>query len=158
MDLELLKALFLEQIPFNKHLGLEVDRLDYGQAVVALRMQPHFIGDPVKKILHGGVISTLVDVTGGLTAFSVLEWPRESSINTIDLRVDYVRMGRGERFTCEGYTIRKGNRIVVVRCDLKGDDGKIVALGTASYNIFAGGEAAQTMGEGYAAKGGKLLG
>ncbi len=127
---------FTEEIPFNKFLNLEVEHLEAGRAIFALEKRPEFIGDPFSKALHGGVISTLIDVTGGLTAFSVLNWPRETAVNTVDMRVDYVRRGIATRFTCEGTIIRKGNRIVVTRCDLRDEEGKIIALGTATYNIF----------------------
>ena len=137
MDLDMLRRFFTDLIPFNKHLGLELDDLSKGRAVISVRMRPEFIGDPLKRILHGGVISTMIDVTGGLTAFSVLDWPRETSLNTIDMRVDYVRMGKGERFICEGNIIRKGNRIAVSRADLKDEEGRVIALGTATYNIFS---------------------
>jgi acyl-coenzyme A thioesterase PaaI-like protein len=46
-------------------------------------------------------------------------------------------MGKGEKFFCEGSIIRKGNRIVVTRCDLKNEEGTLIALGTATYNIFS---------------------
>lgn len=135
--LDVLKYYFTEAIPFNRHLGLMVDELRPGHAVMSIAMKPAYIGDLLKGILHGGIISTLVDVTGGLTAFSVLDWPRETSVNTIDMRVDYVRMGKGERFTCRGEIIRKGNRIVVTRTEVKDDQGHIIGLGTATYNIFS---------------------
>jgi uncharacterized protein (TIGR00369 family) len=137
IDLELIRQFFVSAIPFHAHLGLKLEHIERGKAVTSIEMRPEFIGDPLKKILHGGVIATLLDVTGGITSFSTLDWPRETSLNTIDMRVDYVRMGKGERFTCEGHIIRRGNRIVVCRSDLKDDRGQIVALGTATYNIFS---------------------
>lgn len=137
IDLDMLKKFFADVIPFNKYVGLHLETLERGRAVIAVDMRPEFIGDPLKKILHGGVISTMIDVTGGLTGFSMLDWPRETSLNTIDMRVDYVRMGKGERFLCEGSIIRKGNRIVVTRSDLRNEKGDLIALGTATYNIFS---------------------
>lgn len=136
IDLNMLKQFFADVIPFNKYLGIKLDSLDRGRAVISVDMRPEFVGDPMKQILHGGVISTMIDVTGGLTGFSMLDWPKETSLNTIDMRVDYVKMGKGERFVCEGSIIRKGNRIVVTRSDLKNDKGDLIAFGTAAYNIF----------------------
>jgi uncharacterized protein (TIGR00369 family) len=137
IDFELLKQFFQEAIPFNKHLGLQIEKFERGSAIISVEMRKEFIGDPMKQILHGGVISSMIDVTGGATGFSVLDWPRETSLNTIDMRIDYVRMGKGEKFFCEGSIIRKGNRIVVTRCDLKNEEGTLIALGTATYNIFS---------------------
>ena len=137
MDLDLIRQYFLSAVPFHEFIGLKLDHLEKGRAITSVDMRPEFIGDPIKKILHGGVISTLVDVTGGITGFSTLDWPRETSLNTIDMRVDYVRMGKGDRFTCEGTIIRRGNRIVVTRSEMRNEKGDIVALGTSTYNIFS---------------------
>ena len=137
IKLDVVRHFFAEAIPFNKYLGLELEFLDHGHAIIAVAMRPEFVGDPVKQIVHGGLLSTLIDVTGGLTAFSTLIWPRETSLNTIDMRVDYIKMGKGARFTCEGTVVRKGNRIIVTRTDVKDDQGNLIALGTATYNIFS---------------------
>lgn len=137
IDFAVFQQVFQNAIPFNKLLGLKLELMEPGKAVISVEMKPEFIGDPLKQILHGGVLSTLIDVTGGATGFSVLDFPRETSLNTIDMRVDYVRMGKGTKFTCEGSIIRKGNRILVTRCDVKNEEGKLIALGTATYNIFS---------------------
>jgi uncharacterized protein (TIGR00369 family) len=115
-----------------------VDEIEPGRAVVSLPFRPEFVGDVSKGIVHGGVISTLIDATGGATAFSVLDVERgETSLNTVDMRVDYLRMGRGERFIATGTVIRKGNRICVTRIEVTNDEGVMVALGTAAYTIFS---------------------
>jgi uncharacterized protein (TIGR00369 family) len=131
-------AFFQEEIPFNRQLGMVVDEIEPGRAVVSLPFRPEFVGDVSKGIVHGGVISTLIDATGGATAFSVLDVERgETSLNTVDMRVDYLRMGRGERFIATGTVIRKGNRICVTRIEVTNDEGVMVALGTAAYTIFS---------------------
>ena len=48
-----------------------------------------FVGDPLRGVVFGGVITTLLDQAGGIAVFCSLEKLR--SIATIDLRVDYVR-------------------------------------------------------------------
>jgi uncharacterized protein (TIGR00369 family) len=128
---------FFDALPFNRHLSLELAELVPGRAVVEVPFRPEFVGDIYKNMLHGGVVSTLIDVTGGFTAFSVLDYPREISLNTVDMRVDYVRPGRGERFIATGSVIRKGNRICVTRIEVDSDDGTLIAHGTAAYSIFA---------------------
>lgn len=136
--LDRISDFFTTGIPFNAHLGMEVDALETGRAVVSLPHRPEFIGDVSKGIVHGGVISTLIDATGGATAFTVLDIDKgETSLNTVDMRVDYLRMGRGERFVATGTVIRKGNRICVTRIEVHDDSADLVALGTAAYTIFS---------------------
>jgi uncharacterized protein (TIGR00369 family) len=135
--LDNVRRIFNEGIPFNRFLGLTLVELSAGRAVVEVPFRPEFVGDVPKRIVHGGVLSTLIDVTGGATAFSVLEWPKETSLNTVDMRVDYVRMGRGEKFVATGHVLRKGNRICVTRVEVVDDEGTLVAHGTAAYSIFS---------------------
>lgn len=136
--LDQVRCFFEEGIPFNKFLGLTVRELEPGRAVVSIPFRPEYVGDSKKGIVHGGIISTLIDLTGGATAFTVLEPPRETSLNTIDMRVDYMRMGRGKEFIATGSVLRKGNRICVVRIEVVNDEDMLIAHGTAAYNIFTG--------------------
>lgn len=73
-------------------------------------------------ILHGGVVSSLIDTTGGLTAFSVLDFPIELTVNTVDMRVDYLRPARGKRFISKGKVIRKGKCICVTVIKVTNDE------------------------------------
>lgn len=135
--LDQIRRFFNEAIPFNKYLDLHLKELSTGRAVVEVPFRPEYVGDVGKRIVHGGVISTLIDVTGGATAFSVLDFPREMSLNTVDMRVDYIRMGRGSRFSATGTVLRKGNRICVTRVEVLNDEEQLIAHGTATYSIFA---------------------
>jgi len=133
-----LRQVFDGAVPFNRYLGMRLTEIDVGHAVIEIPFREEFIGDVPKKIVHGGVISALIDVAGGATAFTMLDFPREISLNTVDMRVDYIRMGRGESFRATGSVLRKGNRICVTRVEVHNDTGSLVAHGTATYSIFAG--------------------
>ena len=61
-------ASFFERIPFNRLLGIELDELSAERVTMHLPMKPELIGNFVQGILHGGVISALLDVTGGAMA------------------------------------------------------------------------------------------
>jgi acyl-coenzyme A thioesterase PaaI-like protein len=72
--MKLLPGFVEEQIPFNKVLGLRVESLDMESVSLKIGMKEELIGNPVKGILHGGVISAVLDVTGGITeAMGVLK-------------------------------------------------------------------------------------
>lgn len=60
---------FLEkEIPFNRVIGLKVDSMDLDGVRLKVDMKDGLIGNSVKQILHGGVISSVLDVAGGITA------------------------------------------------------------------------------------------
>jgi uncharacterized protein (TIGR00369 family) len=80
---------FHKIIPHNRALGLELVETAASHAHVRLPYRPEFVGDPHTGVLHGGVITSLLDATFGLAAFMAL--PRPVSIATLDLRIDYLR-------------------------------------------------------------------
>ena len=100
---------FEQFVPFNRVLGLKVDSLDPKAPRLRFDMRPELVGNPVRQILHGGVISATLDVVGGLAiALALLSAkgkaaaPQFPDIGTIDLRIDYLRPGRGLYFVATG--------------------------------------------------------
>ncbi len=137
---------FAEKIPFNKVLGLDVVSLSGESPVLRFAMRPELVGNYMRGNLHGGVISSVIDVCGGLTAFLGLQkklrdepvderLQRFARIGTIDMRVDYLRPGLGEWFESKGYLLRTGNKVAVTRMELHNDSGELIAIGTGAYTV-----------------------
>jgi acyl-coenzyme A thioesterase PaaI-like protein len=137
---------FAEKIPFNKVLGLDVVSLANESPVLRFAMRPELVGNYMRGNLHGGVISSVIDVCGGLTAFLGLQkklrdepveerLQRFGRIGTIDMRVDYLRPGLGEWFESKGYLLRTGNKVAVTRMELHNDTGELIAIGTGAYTV-----------------------
>ncbi len=144
--LNLLPRFVEEQIPFNKVLGLQVETLDMENVCLKIGMKDELIGNPVKRVLHGGVISSVLDVTGGITAATgvlkkMVGRPLEElgnrllKVGTIDLRVDYLRPGRGKHFLATGSIMRTGQKVAVVRMELHNDEDLLIAVGTGTYTV-----------------------
>jgi len=123
-------------IPFNRFLGIKVASLGEGKIHLTLPFRPEFVGDPIRPAMHGGVLSTLADVAGGMAVWSGLAEPR-ARVATIDLRVDYLRPGRLETIDAVAVVVRKGNRVGVVDVTLFHPDrtDEVVATGKGVYNI-----------------------
>jgi uncharacterized protein (TIGR00369 family) len=92
------------------------------------------------------VISSVIDVTGGLAAFMGIQQKisdsdldaklnRFARLGTIDLRVDYLRPGIGNSFVSTGYALRTGNKVAVTRIELTNDQDDLIAVGTGSYVV-----------------------
>ena len=133
-------------LPFNKLLGLQIVSLDHDRPKIRFDMRPELIGNTYQNILHGGVTSTVLDVTGGLVAFSGLvknlanipvedRMARFAKVGTIDLRIDYLRPGKGKWFEATGYPLRTGNKVAVARMELHNDTGDLIAVGTGAYLV-----------------------
>jgi len=137
---------FLEQIPFNKVLGLKPTKLSQDYCEFKMEMKDDLIGNFLQGILHGGVISTALDVTGGAMAM-VAAWQRLkdqnipsserpktlSKLGTIDMRVDFLRPGKGKEFTIGATLLRIGNKVAVTRMEFHNEKGDLIAVGTGTY-------------------------
>jgi len=144
--LESLTSDILEKIPFCRLLGLKIEELTLHHAVLSLDKQPALIGNFITDILHGGVISAVIDSAGGSLAMASVfrnhaDEPFEnfknklSKVSTIDMRVDFLQPGRGEHFTARAKLLRSGKRICVTSVELHNDINKLIAAGTATYLI-----------------------
>ena len=58
-----------------------------------------------------------------------------SRTGTIDLRVDYLRPGRGEWFAARGRIMRAGRKVAVARMEMNNNAEKLIAVGTGTYMI-----------------------
>jgi uncharacterized protein (TIGR00369 family) len=143
--LRIIKEVY-EELPFNRLLGLKVDYLTTNSACLKFRMRDELVGNYVQGILHGGVISAVLDATGGITAtVSALErsegigidevTKRLMKISTIDMRVDYLRPGKGEAFFSKGTVMRTGRKVAVTRMELRNQQELLIAVGTGAYIV-----------------------
>ena len=139
-----MKKVMEEYIPFNRVLGLRVESMDPKAPKMRFDMRPELVGNPARKILHGGVISATLDVAGGfaimMRMLAKME-PQEvakggfPNMGTIDLRVDYLRPGRGKHFIATARVVRMGNRIAVTHMELENDTAELIATGSAAYVV-----------------------
>jgi uncharacterized protein (TIGR00369 family) len=81
--------------PHMRGLGFEVMSIKAGVCIAKLPYRPELIGDPLTGVLHGGVVTTLLDSTGGAAVLSAVKGP--TSLATLDLRIDYLRPSRPGR-------------------------------------------------------------
>ncbi len=144
--LELLGDIYENRMPFNRLLSIKIDSLTPTDVRVSIDMREDLIGNFMRGILHGGVISSVLDLTGGLIASVELLKQIEGSptdeivkrltrMGTIDMRVDYLRAGKGDFFTATGSVLRQGNKVAVIRTELCNEQNLLVAAGTGTYLV-----------------------
>jgi uncharacterized protein (TIGR00369 family) len=143
---EFVRDMFEHKIRFNEFLGFQVVKLDASEALIGFDMRPELIGHYLHGRLHGGVISSVLDATGGLAVMMAIEdyhqdepvmqtIDRFKHLGTVDLRVDYLRQGVGERFTASAKVIRLGRRIASTHMELSNQESKLIATGSATYIV-----------------------
>ena len=67
--------------------GLQLDRAEPGEAWSSLPYRPVFVGDTETGVLHGGVVTAMLDESCGMAVQLALDGRR--AIATLDLRIDY---------------------------------------------------------------------
>ena len=67
--------------------GLQLDRAAPGEAWSSLPYRPVFVGDTATGVLHGGVVTAMLDESCGMAVQLALDGTR--AIATLDLRIDY---------------------------------------------------------------------
>ena len=126
---------FTTAIPHVVELGVTADVPEPGQAVMRLPYQERLVGNPETGILHGGVVTTLVDTVSGLAVLAALDVPR--TIATIDLRIDYLRPARpGEDLVAKADCYRVTHQVAFVRCvAYQGAEDDLVASAVGTFMI-----------------------
>jgi len=133
-------------MPFNQLLGLKITHFNCQESEIRFKWQDKLIGNPIQKILHGGVTASALDLAGGVVAAAnIIDQLDDLSpaniqqslrkLGTIDLRTDFLRPGRGEEFFATAKIIRSGNKVAVARMELHNEKNDHIAFGTGTYMV-----------------------
>jgi uncharacterized protein (TIGR00369 family) len=80
---------FAHVSPYNRELGLLPQTVRSDWCVLKVEYQEALVGDPQTRVLHGGVITVLLDAAFG---FAILvKLPEMRPMATLDLRIDYLK-------------------------------------------------------------------
>ncbi|GAB2643445.1 PaaI family thioesterase [Nocardia goodfellowii] len=135
--LELLRtAMTMENRPrfIGDLLGMEVDELEHGRVVFALRTRQDF-ANPLGST-HGGICATLLDSAMGCAVHTTLE--PGVGYSTLELKVNYIRSvpTDGQRLTATGTTIHVGRSTATAEGRVVDEQGRLVAHATTTCVIF----------------------
>lgn len=90
MDFEKLSAAVKKRrSPHGRMIGLSIDRCEPGIAHTHVPYHPVFAGDATTGVVHGGLVTTMLDESCGAAVQLALEYP--AAIATLDLRIDYMQ-------------------------------------------------------------------
>jgi uncharacterized protein (TIGR00369 family) len=122
------------QVPaFNIYLGTELRRMERGEALVTLELQPHHLNS--RGVVHGGVLASLLDTALGAAVISSI--PKEWWCATISLSVQFLEGARRGRLEAEARVIRRGGRVAFAEGDVKDEGGRLVAAAQGSWHLWA---------------------
>ena len=126
---------FLASLPHFHQLGLKLMEMQRGFCRMELPYQDDLIGDPATGIVHGGVVTTLLDSACGMAVFASFDVLRP--VATLDLRIDYLRPARPRLKLIGEARVEKMTRSVafVSAQAYQDEPGEPVARAMASFMI-----------------------
>ena len=119
--------------PFHRLLPIEIVQLDReaGEARFRLPFTSDFERQPGSGRHHGGVIATLIDVSGAFTMIAMTA----RNVPTTSLAIDYLRPALPSSELLSLARVRQvGNTIGVVDIEVTDAGGRLVALGRVSLS------------------------
>lgn len=86
---EVIKSMLIDHVPHAKAIQMEVQKIEPAKAWLTIPYQDKLVGNPDTGVIHGGVITSLLDNASGIATQMAL--PERQSIATLDLRIDYMK-------------------------------------------------------------------
>ncbi|MEM9045471.1 MAG: PaaI family thioesterase [Pseudomonadota bacterium] len=123
----------INSIPHSGDIGMRMHFAKDGVAILSVPWSEYLVGDPQSGVLHGGVVTALLDTACGAAVMASEKRP--ASTATLDLRIDYMRPARkGLRILCRAECYRETRSIAFTRASAYHDGTEeLVATATGAF-------------------------
>ena len=122
-------------VPHAEGLAMTIVEIGDGTALTMIPYADHLVGDPETRVIHGGVVTSLLDNACGIAVTSKIK--RFGAIATLDLRIDYMRPatpGQTIRTRAECHHVTRS--VAFVRAVATDDDeSRPVAMATGAFTV-----------------------
>lgn len=120
-----------------KLIGATLARVEPGLAVVELAYRPDITQQ--HGLVHGGITAMIADSAAGYAAYSL--FPADSSILTVEFKINLVAPAAGERLVATGRVKKPGRTLTVCEFEVvahKGASATVCAVGLDTLMCLAG--------------------
>ncbi len=120
--------------PIARLVGYKIDHVESGTAV--FEIEPgEYLYNPF-SVVHGGILSTLLDTS--MTAAVLSTLPMGKSCSTLEMKINFVRpvAEKSGLITCRAEIIHSGKRIATASGKIVDDRERLVAQGIGTWTIF----------------------
>ena len=131
-----LDQFMVRAIPFNVALGLTIEDAEEGVATMRLPYRPDLVGNPETGVLHGGMMTAMLDAACGMSVF--LRIQKVARVATLDLRIDYLHPATPSRdVIARAECYRTTRDVAFVRALAHhGDPNDPIAAAAGTFAIF----------------------
>ena len=129
------KEIIENWMPVNKLFGLSVVDIDDGYVKLNVPFKKEFIGDALQNLWHGGILASIADTAGGIAAATTISFPKDK-VNTIDIRIDYLKGAIDKDICAVAQVIKVGKRIINADMKIFQDEDDLIAIARASYSVL----------------------
>ncbi|MEB8388005.1 PaaI family thioesterase [Rhodobacteraceae bacterium KMM 6894] len=129
---------FFQHLPHANSLGMSIEHMADGNAVLSMPWQDALVGDPETGVIHGGAVSALMDTCCGAAAMS--HPGATGGTATLGLRIDYMRAATpGQTIRAEATCYHITRSVAFVRAVALDDDrDRPVATATGTFTVEGG--------------------
>lgn len=109
--------------PVSRLIGFVMKSIEPGHAVFEMEADERH-HNPMGT-LHGGIYCDLADAAMGYAYAATLH--EGDTFTTIELKINFLRAVRKGKLTAEARVVKTGSTLGYVECEVKDQDGKLVA-------------------------------
>ncbi|MBS3928557.1 MAG: PaaI family thioesterase [Sphingomonadales bacterium] len=127
-ELTALQAL-IDDAPFHRWLGIKAILATADSIELMVAWQPDFSGHSERHYVHGGILSSLVDLAG----YYAVAVRRSPPISTVDLHVDFLRAAIATDLRVSASVENDTRALAWSKAQVFDAEGNVVAMGRGLY-------------------------
>lgn len=121
-------------IPFNRLCGAQVRHWDAERVEIAVPYADDLSAHP--GVLHGGVLSALIDSAGTAAVLAGHDFTLGSRISTVGLSVQFLAVARNEDVLATAVAVKRGRLVHVAAVEVAGlSSGRRLATGQVTATV-----------------------
>jgi uncharacterized protein (TIGR00369 family) len=117
--------------------GAELVAVEPGYCAIALEPRPEI--SQQHGYVHAGVVGAIVDTAGGYAGYSL--FPEDSSVLTVEFKLNLLAPAAGDRLIAEGRVIKPGRTLAITQGEVHAERGgkrTLVALMQQTLMVMHG--------------------
>lgn len=131
--IEKIRAKGRDANPFFSLMGIDVEEIDSGDAVISMKVRPDMQNG--EGWLQGGIFTALADEAMVLAIYPLLE--KDERLATISEHTTFISGAREGALFAAGRVVKRGRRVIFAEGDVRSGskDGKVLSRTTAAFAV-----------------------